>query len=256
MQLLLEHGADPKAAAQPALTMAVTNGCSKCLDLLVARKLDSSAYTGALADVAVLADVNTVRVMLDHGADVNVFDPLGRTPLMYAAASDMLLLDIVKLLIEQGADVNAKSRHKLSGDTGLTVLDIAKLRGDTPIVDWLVKSGAKATDAASPALRPVRENSIRDAVNRSVPLVQRADSSFSAKAGCVSCHNNSLQAMAVSASRKAGFRVDETDRSPAGQSEHSDAREDPRTAVSGLFRSGRRHVRSVHFRIHPDGPRG
>jgi ankyrin repeat protein len=210
MQLLLEHGADPKAAAQPALTMAVTNGCSKCLNLLVACKLDSSAYTGALADVAVLADVNTVRVMVDQGADVNVFDPLGRTPLMYAAASDMLLLDVVKLLIERGADVNAKSRHKLSGDAGLTVLDIAKLHGDTPIVDWLVKSGAKATDAASPALRPVRENSIRNAVNRSVPLVQRADSSFSAKAGCVSCHNNSLQAMAVSASRKAGFRVDET----------------------------------------------
>ena len=128
---------------------------------------------------------------------------------MYAAASDALPLNVVKLLIERGADVNAKSRHKLSGDAGQSVLDIAKLHGETPIVDWLVKSGAKGTQPVLPLLKPVRENTIREAVERSVPLVQQSDSSFSGKAGCVSCHNNSLQAMAVSASRKAGFRVDE-----------------------------------------------
>ena len=61
-------------------------------------KLDPSAYTVALADIAVLGEVNTVRVMLDHGADVNAFDPLGRTPLMYAAGSDVVPLDVVKLL--------------------------------------------------------------------------------------------------------------------------------------------------------------
>jgi ankyrin repeat protein len=209
MQLLLEHGADPKATAQPAVTMAVTNGCSKCLDVLMAHKLDPAAYTAALADVAVLADVNMVRLMLDQGANVNAFDPLGRTPLMYAVGSDALRLDVVKLLVERGADVNAKSRHKLSGDAGLSVLDIAKLRGETPIVDWLVKFGAKGTEPALPTLKPVRENTIHDAIERSILLVQRSDSSFSAKSGCVSCHNNSLQAMAVSASRRAGFRVDE-----------------------------------------------
>ena len=46
--------------------------------------------------------------------------------LIYAAASDLLPLDVVKLLIERGADVNAIDRHKQAGDTGLTVLDIAK----------------------------------------------------------------------------------------------------------------------------------
>ena len=59
--------------------------------------------------------MNAVRQMLDHGADVNAVDPLGRTPLMYAAASDLLPLDVVKLLVERGADVNAKDAHKLSG---------------------------------------------------------------------------------------------------------------------------------------------
>jgi hypothetical protein len=190
--------------------MAITNNCAKCFDLLVARKLDAAAYTDALPDVAMLADVNTVRTMIDQGADVNVYDPLGRTPLMYAVSSDALPRDVVKLLIERGADVNARSRHKLSGDAGQSVLDMARLRGETPIVDLLIKSGATGAAPVSPRLKPVRENSIRDAIARSVPIVQRSDSSFSAKAGCVSCHNNSLQAMAISASRKAGFRVDET----------------------------------------------
>ena len=210
MQVLMERGADAKAAGQPAMTVAVTLGCAKCLDLLVAKNPDTASYSGALQDTAVFGDVKAARVMLDHGADVKTFDPLGRTALMYAAGSDVIPLDMVKLLIEQGADVNAKSRHANAVDTGLTVLDIAKLRGDTPIVDLLVKSGAKAGAAApAPVLTPVRENSVKNAVQTSIPLLQRADSNFVPKAGCISCHNNSLEAMTVGLARKRGFRVDE-----------------------------------------------
>jgi ankyrin repeat protein len=209
MEILLDHGADSKGAAQQALTMSITNGCSRCFDLLTARKLDPAAYTASLAEVAVLADARTVRTLLDHGADLNAYDPLGRTPLMYAAGADTLPLDVIKLLIERGADVNAQSRHKQSGDSGLSVLDVAKLRGETQIVDLLTKAGAKTTLLSAPSLKPVPKNSVRDAVQRSLLLVQRTDSAFSAKSACVSCHNNSLSAMAVSAARKAGLRVDE-----------------------------------------------
>ena len=147
--------------------------------------------------------------MIDHGADVNAYDLLGRTPLMYAAVSDLLPLDVVKLLIEHGADVNAKDRHTQAGDAGLTVLDIAKLNGDTPIVQLLVKSGAKASAVTSAVLKPRRENTIRSAVQDSIPLLQRADASFSTRSGCISCHDNSLTAMTVGLARKRGIRIDE-----------------------------------------------
>ncbi len=215
MEMLLAKGADAKAAAQPALTMAVTARCARCLSLLAARDLDRSAYSLALPDVAVLGDANAVRLMLDHGADVNAFDGLGRTPLMYAAASDLLALDVVQLLIERGADVNALNRHKNSGDAGLSVLDIAKLHGDTPIVDLLVKSGAKGTGRKPPVLQARMDNTPRNAIQDSLPLLQRADAGFVPKAACVSCHNNSLAAMAVAAARKKGFAVDE--KTAAGQ---------------------------------------
>lgn len=209
MQLLIGRGADAKAAGPPALLMAAASLCSKCLDLLAAKMPDRAAYTGALPDIASLADVNAVRLMLDHGADVNVFDPLGRTPLMYAAGSDLVPLDVVKMLIERGADVNAKNRHQQGGDSGLTVLDIAKLRGDTPIVQLLIKSGAKGTAQTPVILKPRQENTIQQAVDGSLPLLQRADANFIPKAGCVSCHNNSLAAMTLGVARKSGFRVDE-----------------------------------------------
>ncbi len=209
MELLLNRGADAKAAAQPALTMAITMRCPKCLALLLAKDLDRAAYTLALPDIAVLGDVNAVRLMLDHGADANAVDPLGRTPLMYAAISDLLDLDVVKLLIERGADVNKTDAHKQSGDSGLTVLDIAKLNGNTPIVAWLIKSGAKGTAPTPPALKPRRENTIPAAIEASLPLLQQADANFAPKAACISCHNNSLAAMTVALARKSGFQVDE-----------------------------------------------
>ncbi len=209
MELLLASGADVKDAGEPALEMAVTMRCPKCVAMLAAKSLSKKDYTTALPNIAALGDVSAVRLMLDHGADVNAFDPLGRTPLMYAAASDLQPLDVVKLLIERGADVNAKDTHKQAGDSGLSALDIAKLHGETPVVEWLVKSGAKGTAHSAPALKARRENTTQEAIQASLPLIQRADASFVPKAACVSCHNNSFAAMAVGSARKSGFAVDE-----------------------------------------------
>jgi hypothetical protein len=91
----------------------------------------------------------------------------------------------------------------------LTVLDIARLKGPTPIVELLLKSGARGTALTSAVLKPRVDNSIQSAMERSIPLLQRTDASFVPKAGCVSCHNNSLEAMAVGLARKRGFHVDE-----------------------------------------------
>src|SRR5215471_18876260 len=209
VELLIRRGADTKAAGQAGLSVAVAAKCTKCVDLLAAKITDKAVYTGSLQDTAVYGDVDAVRLMIDKGADVNAFDFLGRTPLMYAAISDLLPLDVVKLLIERGADVNARDRHTKSGDAGLTVLDIAKLNGETPIVQWLVQSGAKASVVTPVALKPRRDNSIHNAVQDSIPLLQRADASFSTKSGCISCHNNSLTAMTIGSARKRGFRIDE-----------------------------------------------
>jgi len=152
-----------------------------------------------------------VRTLLDKGADPNAVDPTGRTALMYAAISDQLPAEQIKMLLDKGADVNAKSTHSKSADTGRTPLDLAKLHGNTPVVDVLMKAGGKVGTAPEPVKTPLMggTNTIQNAVAASLPLIQRTDASFVPKTGCFSCHNQSLEAMAVGAARKSGFKIDE-----------------------------------------------
>ncbi len=217
MQALLDRGADLKDIGGAALANVAGADCMKCVDLLVARNLDAMQYTIALQQVVVLDNPNLIRLILQHGADVNAPDPTGRTALMYAAVSDMLPVEQVKMLLEKKADVNAKSQHSQSGDTGRTALDLAKFHGNTAMVDLLLKSGAtSAVPAASIELASMRRgNTIQAAVPTSLSLLQRTDASFMPKAGCFSCHNQSLAAIAVALARKNGFRVDE--QTSAGQ---------------------------------------
>lgn len=66
--------------------------------------------------VAVTADNQpVVAVLLDKGADVNTTDKYGRTPLMSGQSAE-----IAKLLIERGANVNARSG--LTGGTPLIIV--------------------------------------------------------------------------------------------------------------------------------------
>jgi ankyrin repeat protein len=211
MEMLLDRGAEVKDAGGPALVMAITTDCRKCVDLLLAKNLDKRAYTFALRAASLSGDTSMIRLMLDRGADVNAVDSLGRTALMDAVVSDVVPVEAVKLLIERGADVNARSQHAQSGDSGRTVLEIARMRGETPVVNLLLNSGAAGGDAhIVPALSVQHASTIQSAVERSLPLLQRTDASFVAKSGCISCHSDSLVAMAVGLARKNRFNVDES----------------------------------------------
>ena len=50
---------------------------------------------------------------------------------------------------------------------------------------------------------------VRAAIERSLPLLDRADVAFIQKAGCISCHNNSLAALTRDAVRARSIRVNE-----------------------------------------------
>jgi ankyrin repeat protein len=217
MHLLLDRGAESKDVAGFAIANAAGADCARCIDLLVARNPDARQYTIALQSLIVLDNPKLIRLMLDNGADVNAVDPTGRTALMYAVTSDLLPVEQVKILIDKGANVNAKSQHAKSADTGRSVLDLARFHGDTAVVDLLLKSGATSGVSAVPMQTASMRsgNTVQAAVAASLPLIQRADASFMPKAGCASCHNDSLAAMAVALARKSGFQVDE--RLSAGQ---------------------------------------
>jgi uncharacterized protein len=76
----------------------------------------------------------TVRELIDQGADVNQRDDNGRTALMFAVVN--MHYDTMKVLLEFGADVNAKSKQ------GGTALMAAALAGDLRMVQALLDEGA------------------------------------------------------------------------------------------------------------------
>ena len=206
VRLLIAHGAEVKAVGYVGLAFALHAHCPECFDLL-AGSMDSKTITlAALVASPPLGDAMAVTRLLDRGADPAFRDTEGRTVLMRAASSDLFPIDVIKASIARGVNVN------VADAAGATALGIARRHGHTtPIVDLLLKAGAKETTTSppSPALKPVAAASAREAVERVIPLLQQTDVTFLKKAGCVSCHNNTLTAMAVSTARSRGMRVDE-----------------------------------------------
>src|SRR5207249_1016340 len=91
---------------------------------------------------AAFGQLQTARVLIDHGADVNAAHGLGETPLHAAAAHGQLAL--VELLVEHKAQVNARmkqpsfnSRQKAYYTPLMGALD----RGHADVARFLAKAG-------------------------------------------------------------------------------------------------------------------
>jgi len=204
-RLLLERGTDVKRAGPGPLGLALRAQCMGCVQAVLS-KMDRDAITATMVlGSPPFGPALATGFLLEQGGDINARGAEGRTLLMLAAASGVLPVDVVKVLIAKGADVNARTPR------GETALGLAQRHGKTAVVDLLVRAGAaEVAPAPEPSAKPVPAASLRSAIERTLPLVQQNDAAFMKKAGCVSCHNNTLTAVTVAAARAGGFRVDET----------------------------------------------
>jgi len=206
VRLLLAAGARDTGAAA---TAALRSNCRECLDAIVTAQRVAPLRDALVNLLPPLGPGNpdALREAIERGADVNARDPKSRTALMRAALGDTISPESVRLLIDRGADVHIKNPD------GFTALDFARRLGNTPVVDILTNAGATMTNDPDPdkTLTLVKGgNTIRGAVQRSLPLLQRTGLQFYKKSGCVSCHHNSLTAMTVAAARRKGIAVDES----------------------------------------------
>ncbi|MEW6347740.1 MAG: ankyrin repeat domain-containing protein [Thermodesulfobacteriota bacterium] len=102
------------------------------------------------------ATPKAVKLLLERGAEVNVVSETGMTPLAGAVftRSDV---ETVNLLLEHGADFNATIRLKVSGKPTreLTALGIAAQLGNVPLVRLLVQKGADVNHRDSHGQTPL-----------------------------------------------------------------------------------------------------
>lgn len=117
---LLEHGVDPNIPAQNAMRVMPLHS--------------AAAHRNPAVAVAIS------RHLLEHGAQVNVSQQAGWTPLHEAAASGNV--DLLRLLLSYGADPNARS------EDGRTPIQMAEARNHRLAVEILRQNVADRSTSA------------------------------------------------------------------------------------------------------------
>lgn len=224
IRLLVNGGADVNAvdfAGFTPLIHAASNRSLEAVRLLLAKGADVNArsgdgsfqkvkagsialghFTPLTASVA-LATPQLVKTLLDAGASVKTTDVRGMTPLMLAVANDRQDIDVIRMLIARGADVNAKS---LSGETAL---DWAVKIGAKPAIDLLRQSGGVETPHEGVNVPAAASADIHTAIKRSRTLLSRASMVAAANGGCASCHSHNIIDTVERASVAKGLPADE-----------------------------------------------
>jgi hypothetical protein len=245
MRLLIARGADAKVSAGELLRSAYSRGNQEVLQVLAEagvepnslKALGAPVFRGSLEKPAIMrkllgagADPNagvllvtvkfpvlglasfqssaeTVRTLIEHGADPNRPDTRKRTPLMVAVSRTVPDTAMVRLLIAQTADINGRD------DTGRTALDWALTQGDTEVARMLRKAGGKELAQQAAAPRAVEQpRTARAAVEKALDALLPASISSFEQWKCVSCHNQSLPAIAAKVAGDHGIPI----QSPVG----------------------------------------
>jgi hypothetical protein len=193
LRLLLDYG----AASPIPLSAAVFSSCQECFAILLphARPRDLSA---ALRTATSVGNIEAIQKLLDAGAQAppTILRAAALSPKPIPAA-------IIRTFLGRGADPSVKTSF------GLTTVDFTKRQGNDAFVKVLAEAGIREESPAPVIPVPKPAASVRAAVERAIAPLQRSDVAFLDRAGCVSCHNNSLTAMMVSEARARGFEVNE-----------------------------------------------
>jgi ankyrin repeat protein/mono/diheme cytochrome c family protein len=243
LRLLLDSGAkaddfpkssDPRAVDiavgfRTPLMWAAYHNDVRMVRLLLERGADpnqSTHFGNPLSHACWSDSFEAAKVLIARGADVNARDAIANfTPLHWAAGTEPPRPQLVKLLLDNGADPNAAGGEPV-GAFGLlpqTPRLIAEKRGRTAIVDALVSAGAKDPPRAEKSARPqcalpdrIDHSTVITSTEKALAALQttaaKSRESFVrhvSKQDCASCHQQYLPMAAVGHARNRSVRFDQ-----------------------------------------------
>jgi ankyrin repeat protein/mono/diheme cytochrome c family protein len=196
---------------------------------IVERLLDAGAevnqkprFAGHALNYALYGQNSEIaKLLVERGADLNLRSPVGQhetPPILWATYNEHFDLSVAKAMINNGADVNQLSA------LGESALDWARERNNRPLVGFLESSGASSgtvvqkhkpiPDNALPDTQKALDSMMRDAASRAIELLQKSSDGFLLsplvkKQRCVSCHQQTLPAIAFGWAKERGISVDD-----------------------------------------------
>jgi hypothetical protein len=142
-QLIVEHPQHVSAISGYYMTPAVAALAGRHFRLAKVlhrngSTVDPRGHSGKspLHSAAYCEDLEMVQVLLDYGADVNAKDDFGFTPLDFASLGRFSDPRVVRSLLDHGADPNVQAQH------GITPLYRAAKYGRIEVARLLVEHGA------------------------------------------------------------------------------------------------------------------
>ena len=146
-RLLLERGAHSSSTADThtpqTAVLAAFAGNVEALRALKATSLDQPMimsnvlYATPLIISSMTGDTDTVRTLLDLGADTNKPDMEGLTPLIWATLANRV--EIVRLLLDRAADPNRVDQYSMTSALYAASVDY----GDSTALNLLLAHGAR-----------------------------------------------------------------------------------------------------------------
>lgn len=208
IQYLLSIGANLGEPESSSVSAALGARCEACVRLLLEKGASVATVrtngAGVMTQTVRRAMVEMSQLMLDRGAPLDIKDREGFDLLMQAVLSMEPVAEkerMVKWLLEKGLDPNAKNAR------GETAYQLATRMGQPSILQILAKAGAKEVTDTYP--QPTGAKDAREAVAKALPWMEMSGEAVFKNRGCISCHNNSVPAMAIALARKKGFPVNE-----------------------------------------------
>ncbi|RSM07674.1 hypothetical protein CDV31_008567 [Fusarium ambrosium] len=171
--LLLEHGADPNLGGGSLtcpIIAAANNGEKEILERLINAKADVNRLGGQynstpLTYAAMYLPQESLRSILDAGADINFADEDGDTPLILAARVPDA--ESVQFLLDRGADVLLKNNDNYNAlDVAVGTEDIACIRAVATHVSAIMEALSVAMAGGDAAVTAV----VRSVENRKQEL--------------------------------------------------------------------------------------
>jgi ankyrin repeat protein len=208
VRFLVEKGLDPNALSPLAQRAGFARYDLPTTDFVMSKSL--TALPDMLITAATWQPADRVARWIELGANVNAgaaAAQYARTPLMNAVTSEAEGADTVRLLLDRGADPNARMTE------GETSLDWAIYKGDRAKIAALEQHGAvRGNGPRREEIPPPAKGGIADpriSLTRSVARLLDVAPKFREQATCISCHHNAMPALAAANARRKGIEIDE-----------------------------------------------